>query len=131
MLLLETELKKRNYPHKFSPQSHYFGYEGRSCPPSPFDTEYCYGLGKVAGALILNKLTGCMAVLRNLHLDVEEWIPAGCPLVSMMNIERRKGKNVPVIKKMLTELDSPCFLAYKKIRNHWQLNDCFRIPGPI
>lgn len=61
-----------------------------------------------------------MAVLRNLYLDVDDWVPAGCPLVSMMNIERRKGKDVPVIKKMLTEMDSPCFLAYKEIRDHWQ-----------
>lgn len=50
-----------------------------------------------------------MAVLRHLDKDVSEWVPAGCPLVSMMNVERRKGKDVPVIKKMLVEMDSPCF----------------------
>jgi pyrophosphate--fructose-6-phosphate 1-phosphotransferase len=30
---------------------------------------------------------------------VKEWRMGGIPLTSMMNIERRKGKDVPVIKK--------------------------------
>jgi hypothetical protein len=30
----------------------------------------------------------------------------------MMNIETRKGKKVPVIKKALVELDSPLFKLY-------------------
>lgn len=54
ILLLEKELANRNYDKKFVAHSHYFGYEGRSCLPSNFDTEYCYGLGQVAGALVLN-----------------------------------------------------------------------------
>lgn len=45
ILLLQPELVKRNYPFKFLPESHYFGYEGRSCLPSNFDATYCYGLG--------------------------------------------------------------------------------------
>lgn len=85
----------------------------------------------MAGALALNGITGCMAVLRHLDKDISEWVPAGCPLVGMMNVERRKGKDVPVIKKMLTEMDSPCFLVFKELRDHWKLNDCFRQPGPI
>jgi len=131
ILLLETELANRNYPFKFLPESHYFGYEGRSCLPSNFDATYCYGLGQVAGVLVRNKMTGCMATLADLTKPFSEWRPAGVPLVSMMDIERRHGANVPVITKALTELDSPCFLAYEKVRDHWAVNDCFRSPGSI
>jgi pyrophosphate--fructose-6-phosphate 1-phosphotransferase len=49
----------------------------------------------------------------------------------MMDCEVRHGKNVPVITKALTELDSPCFLAYAKMREMWSLHDCFVSPGPI
>jgi pyrophosphate--fructose-6-phosphate 1-phosphotransferase len=34
-------------------------------------------------------------------------------LVAMMNVERRKGKDVPVIKKALTELDGELFKYYE------------------
>ena len=33
------------------------------------------------------------------------WKAGGTPLTQMMNMERRKGKMVPVIKKALTQLD--------------------------
>mmetsp|Transcript_5370 Transcript_5370/g.3087 ORF Transcript_5370/g.3087 Transcript_5370/m.3087 type:complete len:84 (+) Transcript_5370:848-1099(+) len=72
-----------------------------------------------------------MAVLRDLHKPPSEWVPAGCPLVGMMAIERRGGKDNPVIKKTLVEMDSPCFEHYKRMREHWMLNDCYRTSGPI
>ena len=49
----------------------------------------------------------------------------------MMNIERRKGKAVAVIKKALVEIDSAYFKVYEKIREFWKYNDCYRVPGPI
>lgn len=131
ILLLEPELARREYPHRFFPQSHYFGYEGRSCLPSNLDAIYCNALGHTAAALIRYNFTGCMAVCRGLRRSPEYWQPAGCPLAAMMDIERRKGKNVPVIRKSLVELNSPVFRAYARMRRHWALNDCFRSPGPI
>ena len=41
--------------------------------------------------------------------------------MTMMHIERRKGKDVPVIKKALVEMDSHIFKIYEKIRDHWFL----------
>ena len=53
-----------------------------------------------------------MSCVRNLDKEPEEWLPGGYPLVTMMNLETRKGKRVPVIKKALVELKGPLFLAY-------------------
>jgi 6-phosphofructokinase 1 len=131
ILLIEPELTKRGYPHQFFPQSHYFGYEGRSCLPSNFDATYCNAIGHTAAALIRYNFTGCMAVCRGLRRPPQFWQPAGCPLAAMMDIERRKGRNVPVIRKSLVELTSPVFRAYARMRKHWAVNDCFRSPGPI
>jgi hypothetical protein len=51
-----------------------------------------------------------MSCIKNLHdRDYKNWVAAGCALPTMMNIERRKGKDVPVIKKALVELDGPIF----------------------
>lgn len=52
-------------------------------------------------------------------------------MVTMMDVEVRKGKEVPVIKKALTELDGPLFAVYKKYRTVWDLEDCYQSPGPI
>lgn len=136
VLLLITELSKRKsegtYSGKFSPICHYFGYEGRCALPSCFDTEYCYNLGYNAGQLISLGFTGYMSVIRNLNLhNAEDWVPAGCPLACMMNVERRKGKDVPVIKKALVELEGEMFKYYEKVRETWSMNDSYLIPGPI
>ena len=72
-----------------------------------------------------------MSVVRKLGLPAEEWVPGGCPLVSMMNIERRKGKDVPVIKKALVELDGPLFKLFEEERVGWRSHDFYRSPGPI
>lgn len=60
-----------------------------------------------------------------------KWICGGCPLPSMMGIERRRGKPKPVITKYLVELDGPMFKAYQKFREDWAILDCYRSPGPI
>jgi pyrophosphate--fructose-6-phosphate 1-phosphotransferase len=43
----------------------------------------------------------------------------------------RKGKDVPVIKKALVELEGQMFKAYAAVREKWGYLDCFRSPGPI
>ena len=63
--------------------------------------------------------------------DSTQWVAAGCPLPAMMNVERRKGKDVPVIKKALVELDGDMFKAYAAVREKWAVLDCYRSPGPI
>ena len=73
-----------------------------------------------------------MSCVKNLHdRDYKNWIAAGCALPTMMNVERRKGKDVPVIKKALVELDGPIFQAYKAVRKDWAVLDAYRSPGPI
>ena len=49
----------------------------------------------------------------------------------MMNIERRKGKEKPVIKKALVELKGEPFKYLVKNRVVWAEKDLFVFPGPI
>ena len=111
--LVEAELAKRReagqFTAKFNSQFHYFGYEGRCPPPSNFDANYCSALGRTAGALIGGGCTGMMASLKGLTKPPEEWEPRGAPLTGMLCLERRKGKDKPVITKALVMLDGPMF----------------------
>jgi hypothetical protein len=82
--------------------------------------------------LIREGCNGFMSCVKNLkEKDPRKWIAAGCPLPTMMNIERRKGKDVPVIKKALVELEGEMFKAYAAVRDKWAILDCYRSPGPI
>ena len=126
--LVEQELKKNQTFHgKFSPLANYFGYEGRCAFPTTFDCDYCYSLGLNAGAIVQAGRTGLMSCVRNLENEPENWLPGGYPLVTMMNIELRKGKNVPVIKKALVELEGPLFKLYESKREEWALGDYFNL----
>lgn len=49
----------------------------------------------------------------------------------MMDVEIRKGKGVPVIKKALTDLTGPLFKFYDENREKWALGDYYHPPGPI
>lgn len=49
----------------------------------------------------------------------------------MMNVERRLGKDKPVIKKALVELNGDMFKAYAAVREKWAILDCYSSPGPI
>lgn len=49
----------------------------------------------------------------------------------MMGVERRKGKDKPVITKALVELDGGMFKAYEAVREKWAYLDCYQSPGPI
>lgn len=128
---LATLSKEGSYRGKFDYQTHFMGYEGRCAFPSNFDADYCYSLGNAAFLLALNGYSGYIASIRNLTAQASEWIPGGIPLVSMMNIERRHGKDKPVIKKALVELDGKPFKHFAEQRAKWALSSDYRIPGSI
>jgi diphosphate-dependent phosphofructokinase len=133
--MVDAELGVRRaageFDGKFSGSAHYLGYEGRCAHPSQFDASYCYGLGHVAAALIDGRRTGYIAALGDLTKAPEEWKPAGFPLTMMMNIERRSGHDVAVIKKKLVDLAGAPFTIFSEQRDSWRLSDEFRSPGPI
>ncbi|MEW5814182.1 MAG: diphosphate--fructose-6-phosphate 1-phosphotransferase, partial [Spirochaetota bacterium] len=128
--LLELKNEGR-YKGKFSPQSHFLGYEGRSAFPSNFDADYCYSLGYNAFMLIASGLTGYISAIKNLSKPADEWSAAGIPLTMMMTIEQRSGKLKPVIKKALVELDKKPFRLFAGKRADWGLKTSYIYPGAI
>lgn len=134
-LLMEKvgiELKKRmKYKDKFNSLAHFLGYEGRASFPSNFDADYCYNLGFVAVALLKEKLTGYICGITNLSLSYSKWSPIGIPLTRLMNIEVRKGKEKPVIKKALVDLEKAPYKTYLANKEKWLMEDCYVNPGPI
>jgi pyrophosphate--fructose-6-phosphate 1-phosphotransferase len=48
-----------------------------------------------------------------------------------MNLERRHGKDKPVIKKALVELDSLPFKTFAAKRREWAVGDHYRTAGPV
>jgi pyrophosphate--fructose-6-phosphate 1-phosphotransferase len=127
-----NELKAEGvYTGAFSSQTHFFGYEGRCAPPSNFDADYGYSLGYVAAALIASGLTGYMACVRGATKPADQWEAAGVPLTMMMNIERRQGRDVPVIQKALTDLEGKPFGFFAEHRHEWAIEDRYLYPGPI
>ena len=127
-----AEMKKAGkYDGKFSAITHFFGYEGRCGVPSTFDANYTYALGYNAAVLALNKCTGYLSSVRKLTKKAQDWECGGIPLTMMMNIERRKGKEKPVIKKALVELKGEPFKHLAKNRAAWAELDLYVFPGPI
>lgn len=143
--LIETEkllvemLKERlaalkkvgEYKGKFSAIMHFFGYEGRCGIPSNFDANYTYALGYNAAVLALNKCSGYLSSVRKLLNKPSAWQCGGVPLTMMMNIEKRNGKEKPVIKKALVDLGGKAFKYLEKNRAEWAESDCYLFPGPI
>ena len=119
------------YQGKFSPQHHFFGYEGRCAAPSNFDADYCYALGTSAAQLIANGKTGYMAIVKNTTAPTDEWKAGGVPITMMMNMERRHGEMKPVIRKALVELDGKPFKTFAAQRDKWAKETCYIYPGPI
>jgi len=127
-----SELKKTGvYKGKFSAITHFFGYEGRCGAPSNFDANYTYALGYSSAILALNGFSGYIASVGNLTVAPSKWTAGGSPLVSMMNIEKRKGKEKPVIKKALVSLSGTPFKVFSEMREHWARNEEYLYPGPI
>ncbi len=116
---------------KFSPLSHFFGYEGRCAAPTNFDADYCYSLGCTAAQLVRAGLTGYTVNVQNLTKGSDEWVAGGTPVTMMFNMEVRKGKPTPVIKKALVELDGAPFKTFAEHRDAWATEDCYVFPGPI
>jgi pyrophosphate--fructose-6-phosphate 1-phosphotransferase len=48
-----------------------------------------------------------------------------------MDVERRKGKFKPVIKKAMVELDGAPFKKFASQRDQWAVEDSYLSPGPI
>lgn len=127
-----AELKKAGkYDGKFSPQVHFFGYEGRCAAPSNYDADYCYSLGYTASALIGAGKTGYMSSVRNTTAPADQWIAGGVPVTMMMNMERRHGEMKPVIQKALVKLDDAPFKFFAANRENWAINTEYVYPGPI
>lgn len=133
--MVEAELLRRknagSYYGTFKGQSHFFGYEGRCGMPTNFDATYCYALGYAAGALLQAGETGLIASVGNLTKPAHEWTVGGTALTQLMDVERRKGKNKPVIKKAMVELDGAPFKKFASVRQEWAFEDRFCSPGPI
>ncbi len=119
------------YDGKFSPQHHFFGYEGRCAAPSNYDADYCYSLGYNASRLIANGKTGYMSIIRNTTAPADEWVAGGVPITMMMNMERRNGAMKPVIRKALVELDGAPFKYFASHREQWARTTSYVYPGPI
>ena len=133
MVAQRVEKFKRwgRYKGKFSVQTHFFGYEGRCAAPSNYDANYCYALGTSAAQLIASGKTGYMAIVKNTTAPVEEWVPGGVPITMMMNMERRKGKMKPVIRKALVDLSGNPFKTFASQRDRWAYETAYVYPGPI
>lgn len=116
---------------KFTPLAHFFGYEGRCASPSNFDADYTYSLGYAAAQLIRANLTGYTVNVQGLTKGSDEWTAGGTPVTMMLNMEVRKGKPTPVIKKALVDLNGKPFKSFAECRESWALNDEFLFPGPI
>jgi len=131
---LEDRRAKGTYNGKFSTQFHAYGYEGRAGIPTIFDSSYCYACGSTCAWMLANNLTGLIASVSNLLAPPKEWKCGGVPITSLCVIEKRKGKNKPVIRKALVELDGPLsqpYKAFQAMRQHCRLTDSYRVPGPI
>lgn len=127
-----AELKAAGvYKGKFSTQAHFFGYEGRSEFPSNFDANYCYALGRTCFVLIANRLTGYMASVYNLAAPPSEWKACGIPLTNLMHMEARAGKQKPVIKKAVVNLNGNPFKTFAAHRDRWAVETSYIFPGPI
>lgn len=123
--------KEGKYDGKFASQGHFFGYEGRCAAPSNFDADYCYALGFNASYLVAAGLTGYLSSVRDLLKPAAQWRAGGVPLTMMMNLERRHGKDKPVIQKALVHLKGKPYKKFCDLRKKWSKEDDYTSPGPI
>ncbi|MBE6977375.1 MAG: diphosphate--fructose-6-phosphate 1-phosphotransferase [Ruminococcaceae bacterium] len=128
---LAQRKKNGTYKGKFGTQHHFLGYEGRCAFPSNFDADYCYSLGYNAAMLIQYGYTGYLSKVSNLQAPADQWVAGGMPMTKMMNIERRNGKDKPVIRKALVELDGKPFRYFAAHRDQWAIETCYTYPGAI
>jgi len=105
MICERTIGQLKNNKIQFRGQGHFFGYDGRACYPTNFDSQYCYNLGRVASLLVKYKYNGYMTRVYDLERDVDEWKAGAIPITMLMNIERRHGELKPVIRKCLVDVE--------------------------
>lgn len=128
---LDNLRKCGKYKGKFSSYSHFFGYEGRSAFPSNFDCNYCYTLGYTAFTLIEENCTGYIVSVKDLTKPTSEWNVGAVPLVSMLNVERRSGKDKLVIKKAHVDLLGKPFMMWQEMQKQCKYQTSYRYPGAI
>ncbi len=128
---LEAAALDGRFRGKFQAQTHFFGYEGRCAAPSNFDADYTYTLGHVAAALVASGRTGYVAAVEGLAQDPTAWRASAIPLTSLLRMEMRKGRSVPVIGKALVETRGPAFRAFAAERERWAIDDAYVYPGSI
>ncbi len=75
-------------------------------------------------------LTGYTVNVQNLTEDSDEWVAGGTPVTMMLNMEVRKGKPTPVIKKALVDLDGAPFQYFADNRDCWAIERRLRLPRP-
>ncbi|MEI6339030.1 MAG: diphosphate--fructose-6-phosphate 1-phosphotransferase, partial [Verrucomicrobiota bacterium] len=92
---------------------------------------YTYTLGFTAALLLREGLTGYVATVGRLNRPAAEWLPGGIPLSRMMNLERRHGHDVPVVRKWLVDLNGPAFKRLEANRDLWARETRFAFPGPV
>jgi len=125
------DLVRKKSKLKFNAQEHFLGYEGRACLPSNFDANYCYSLGLFASLIIHEELTGMICSAQKLKNHPSQWSFKAIPIVQLMHLETRLGKEKPVIAKTLVDLKSSSYLKFSHKRSLWELDDLYRYPGPI
>ena len=125
--MVARRVKELDPKVKFSTNNHFFGYEGRCGAPSLFDAAFTYNLGLTAGSLVLDGRTGYMAAVTDFHRGGRV---LAIPLMGLLNIERRHGKEEIVIEKALVRTNSPAFRFFAGRRRAWAEADCFTSPGP-
>jgi pyrophosphate--fructose-6-phosphate 1-phosphotransferase len=128
-LLLIEKIKKKI--SNVNMVQHFLGYEGRSCLPTNFDANYCYSLGLFTALCIRDGLTGVIASIQHLKLAPKTWSVKAVPIVDLIHFEIRKGKEQPVIKKILVDINREPFVKFSENRKFWEIDDQYVSPGPI
>ena len=121
--IIATKLKEYFKNESFDYQTHFFGYEGRSCAPTVFDASYCYNLGWTALLLSFFRKTGYVSFVGNLRGKERHWQVGGYDLSKMVEEESRSGKTLRVIKKSLVDVNSSYFEKFKDLRLRGLMED--------